>query len=633
MFLLMLTIKRLFYFYAVISIGSLLSMSFNTFASEKEILTKEALIGQVEYLYTTDTEALNYQEVVQLSKHIILQREQYPNEILAKTYLLLANVASNQGELATALQFIQDGLTITSQHHNTQLRLQLKLASILTEQKHYLELLSTSQKTIDMAQDKKNINYLLLALGYKSIALASQNQAKNALSHLQQIETIIKQNPSFSDHITLLAIIANTYYQLGIYQTALTIQLRILTLRFNLNKLTNIDQTYYQLANTYYQLELFDDAYNAYWEAKIYANKKNSPVYIAYAKQGLARTLSQQKQLAKAKIETIAAKNEFYQHNLMRPYLETIISLIQLHYLTEQTDKAASLLLEAEKLSKNIELKDEYIILYQLLANTYQQKNDLSKAYSWQTKYLNAVLKSHNDIASRYNKLSEYDISVGNIVDTSINAQPHSVTMKLAEKSELASVFSKKYQQQKVVIFILLAFILLLLSFIVLLWLKQHTTTLKNTYEALEQSNNIVTNPMQIKQLYQKSFDMARKYNYPLTLGYISISNWQELTFQFNKKVVGEVTQEIADVIGEHLQDFENAGVINNGEYLLLFPHQHKNEVTQKVEKLVSALKLRFFANLGSFSVNITYSIKSPNYQDIDPYVFLSQLSGSIKTS
>jgi hypothetical protein len=51
------------------------------------------------------------------------------------------------------------------------------------------------------------------------------------------------------------------------------------------------------------------------------------------------------------------------------------------------------------------------------------------------------------------------------------------------------------------------------------------------------------------------------------------------------------------------------------------------------MEKLVSALKLRFFANLGDFSVIIAYSIESPNFQDIDPYIFLSQLSDSIKAA
>lgn len=136
---------------------------------------------------------------------------------------------------------------------------------------------------------------------------------------------------------------------------------------------------------------------------------------------------------------------------------------------------------------------------------------------------------------------------------------------------------------------------------------------------------------MQTKQLYQTNFNMARKYDYPLTLGYISITNWQELSFQFNKKTVSEVSRGISSLINEHLNEFENAGLINDGEYLLFFPHQNIDEVTKTIETLISALKLRFFANLGEFSVIIAYSIENPDFQDIDPYIFLSRLSDSIK--
>lgn len=44
------------------------------------------------------------------------------------------------------------------------------------------------------------------------------------------------------------------------------------------------------------------------------------------------------------------------------------------------------------------------------------------------------------------------------------------------------------------------------------------------------------------------------------------------------------------------------------------------------MDKIVDALKVRFFANLGEFSVNIVFSLDAPNVQDIDPYIFLSRL-------
>ncbi|MCI2282131.1 hypothetical protein L3081_00355 [Colwellia sp. MSW7] len=63
----------------------------------------------------------------------------------------------------------------------------------------------------------------------------------------------------------------------------------------------------------------------------------------------------------------------------------------------------------------------------------------------------------------------------------------------------------------------------------------------------------------------------------------------------------------------------------------LFFLTKDKKEVSQVIEKLVLDIKLRFFANLGEFSVIIAYAIESPNFQDIDPYIYLSQLSDSIK--
>lgn len=108
---------------------------------------------------------------------------------------------------------------------------------------------------------------------------------------------------------------------------------------------------------------------------------------------------------------------------------------------------------------------------------------------------------------------------------------------------------------------------------------------------------------------------MARKFTYSLTVGYISISNWQELTFKFNRKIIAEVDREIASLINNHLNEFESAGLINEGEYLLLFPHQDKTIVEETMNKLISALKLRFFANLGEFSVTIAYSIKVQTFK------------------
>ncbi len=624
-------IKKIFSFFAFTLTFALFALSFGILASENEPQSPEQLIAEVEYLFKTSSETLNYSQVVELSNKIIIQREKYPSDTLAKTYLLLSNVAVNKGEMETALQFVQDGLAVSSRYQKTQLCLQIKLASILSAKKQYQQLLITAQTAINMPQDTDDIKYYLFALSYRSVAYAMLNQHQDALTDLQQIESIIEQNAAFAEHTSLLTILANAYFHLGDFQTALTVQLKILKLRFNLNKLASVDQTYYHLANAYFKLNRFNDAFNAYWEAKSYAEKKSAPIYVAHARQGLGLTLMQQKQFVEAEKEILAAKAIFYQHNLVSSYLETLVSLVQIKNLLNQDIAAVTLLNEAEKLSTTVALSGDYIIIYQLLANMHRNGTNIRKAYFWQRKYSEALLQTNAQYTSNFQASYNESISLNPTKQSIASNQTRQLALRLAEQSELASSFSQKYQLQQTTILILSCIALLLFGAAIFLWLRYRSKKLKSTYEALEKPSYMVASPIQTKQLYQRSFNMARNYAYPLTLGYISIANWQELTFQFNKKIVDEVSREIASLINNHINEFEHVGMINEGEYLLVFPHQNAKSATIKMEKLISALKLQFFANLGTFSVTIAYSVESPNFQDIDPYIFLSQLSGSIK--
>jgi tetratricopeptide (TPR) repeat protein/GGDEF domain-containing protein len=630
----MLIIKKILcFFYNLIAIALFL-FSFNSLANNSSN-SQEKLIAEVEYLFKQSGYTLNHNKVIKLGHKIINQRINYPNEIIAKTYLLLANVAINQGELETALQFTNDGLAIATQNQAIILPLQINLAKIFSAKKQYQQLLATVQQAINTPQNKKNTTCFLIALSYRSVAFAMLGQHAKALVDLQQVETVIQQNAAFSEHISLLTILANAYYHLGDYQTALTVQLKILKLQFNLNELSNIDQTYFHLANAYYRLNRLNDAYTAFWEAKKYAIKKNTPIYVGYASQGLSLILLRQKQYALAKAEAVQAKALFYQYNLATPHLESMIILAQIYHAIKQEDQRFSLLLTAEKLATQIKLTPDYIVLYQYLADMYLIKKDLHKAYLWQNKYSEALLK--NTLFT--NRIIQFNGSPSNSEVIKYNqnknvpasTKARELAIKLAEQSELNSSYSSKFHNQQLFILVLTVITFLLLIFIIIIWIKQRSDRLQTEYEALEKPNYLLANSIETKQLYQTSFNMARQYNYPLTLGYVSVDNWQELTFQFDKKIVSEVTKGIASLINEQLNDFESAGLINDGEYLLFFPHQNKEKVTKKIEKLVSALKLRFFANLGGFSVVIAYSIESPDFQDIDPYIFLSQLSDSIK--
>lgn len=626
----MLIERKIFKLFTLILILSLSSLSFRALAAEQNTSTHEQLINQVELLFKENPEKLNYDNIVKLSNTIFLQREIYPNETLAKTYLLLSNVASNQGELETAYQFIQDALATLIGNKKIKLGLQIKLASILLAKKHYKHLLKVAQQVMETPFENENNKYFLSALSYRSVALAKLGKHEGAFRDLQKVESIIKQTEHLAKHIPLLTIMASTYYYLNDYQTALTRYLHVLQLRFNFDMLENVDQTYYRIANTHYRLNRYNDAYNAYWEAKKYAEKKSAPIYAAYAYQGLGLTLIQQKQFIEARAQTLKAKGLFYQYNLARPHLETTISLALISHLTKQNQTTAKLLIEAESLSLNIEITDNYIVLYQLLSDMYKEAEDIKKAYFWQLKYSTALLKLRQSEISSHQLLTK---QTSRITPISIpaNSQSQQLAIKLAEQNQLTAKFSKQYNQQKTRIFILSMTVVMLLIFIVFSWLKHRSTKLQKEHEVLQQLNDIITAPPQTKHHYQKSFNMAKKYSYPLTFGYISISNWQDLTHQFNKKIVAEAKDEITTVITSHINEFEFSGLLNEGEYLLTFPHQHENEVTMVIEALVATLKLRFFANLSDFSIITVYSIASVELQDSEPSVFLSQLKKTTK--
>lgn len=620
----MLSIKKIFFIFCLLTTFITVFYSFTAYASERTLDNEERLIKQIDYLFKQPPESLDYDDITLLSNKIISHRIKYPNETIAKTYLLLSSVALNKGELETALQFINDGLNLSNPNQATYPCLQVTLAKVLATKKQYGQLLTITDQAILAPAINENPKFLLLALGYRSVAFAMLSMHAKALKDLQRVNLIIDENPSFNEHVSLLSIIANAYYHLGDFQTALTIQLKVLKLRFNLKQLDNVGQTYFHLGNAYLKMHRYNDAYNAFWEAKEYAQQKEAPIYIAYAVQGLALTLQHQNDFEQAATEFKKSKAIFSQHNLLSSYLETLISLAQVSYELSDESANTDYLVEAEKLSKVVFLNSDYIVLYQLLAEMYFENNNIKEAYIWQEKYSSMLLKINQEkLNSRLTETFENKNNYRTITKQ--------LSLNLAEQSELTSTFNHKFQQQQLVILILSLILITLLCAYLIIWFNRRKRRARKTYEIHDKIRHSLVSPAKTKALYQTNFTMAKKYSFTLTLGYISISNWQELTFKFNKKIVKEVGDGISNLINEHISEVENAGLINNGEYLLFFPHQDKEQASIAMEKILHALQLRFFAHLGDFSITLAYSVDSPSFQDIDPYIFLSQLSAEAK--
>lgn len=575
-------------------------------------------IAKVTYFYAQDRESLPHKDVAQLCKNIIKNRKNYTTDIIAKVYILLANIALNQGDSARALQFANDGLTLNSIPPSLALDLNTKVVSGYFDKGKFHKVFEITDKIYTLAKKERNTKYEMLSLGYRAMAFALIGKPQKAMEDLNLVHQIISQNQQYSEHLELLEILAISHYYLNDFQVAIDMQEKLLKLRFDLQKTNDIERTYYNLAAAYQKLSRFDDAYTAYWEAKNIALNKSMPIKIAYAELGLGQVLFNQRKFQAAYDSLIVAEHLFKGQNLTKPYLSTLVTLAAVTSKLNQDSFSFDLLKKAERLAENIELTDEQIVLYEMIAQYHHKNKNHQLAYLALTQYVEEARRLNID----FNYLLLNELFVKNKKEENKN-----LALQVAETSELSADYASKYAKKNTQIFFLIIACIVLFSIIVVLWFRQRSKKLKFAYEEIEKPAYIIANPTQTKIMYQRAYKKARKYQYAISIGYISIENWNELTYRFNKKITNEVEKSIAQLINENLSEFDHAGMINSGEYLIIYPHQESKEGLEKLEIIVNALKVRFFANLGEFSVNIKSSVATPSIQDIDPYIFLSRLS------
>ena len=581
-------------------------------------LAVEKHTQKVEDLFKLNKNALIADDILTLSSDVIENRELYTKNTLAKIFILLADVAENQNDVDRAFQFAMDGLTLSINKLPLKLNLLLKVASGYYAKGRYYKVLEVSNEAILISKRTANTRYLSLALAYRSMAYALVYRYSEALIDLQEVESIIEKNQTFSENIELLEIISTAHHYLGDFQTALTINQKILKLTYDANLSSELDRTYFNIARAYHRLGQLDDAYNAYWETKKYAKNKASNVSLAYAELGLGEILYQQKNYQASNKALVQAEQIFKKNGLNKPYLSTLIALAKTSEANNDLEFSHQLLLKAETLMDSIELTSEQVELYLLLSAMHQSKGEYAEALQ----LLNRYIAINNEFVD--NKLSNVLLKNSNLPEQDKSRQ---LVIKLAEKSELSAIFSKKFQKQSYIILFLIVLLVALILFIAIYAFRERSKRINLAYEEIEKPSYFLASPIETKQIYQCAYKQARKYSYPISIGYIAIDNWKELTFKFNKKITTEVSKTIATLINEHIGEFDSAGLINDGEYLLLYPHQTSHQIEKRFDQLKEALKVRFFANLGDFSVNISFTLDTPSVQDIDPYIFLSRLS------
>ncbi len=573
-------------------------------------------LAKLDSLLSINKAELPIEESLALSTHIIKKRNFYDDSTIAKAYRLLSDIATNRGDASKAFQFAKDGLSLNIIDPIIKLDLQLKIIASYYAEGKFQDVKNVADNIISFANDESLITYRLKALGYRAVFYALTVDYPNTLKDLQQVKSILDIHKKFSDHVDLLKILATAHHYLGDYETAISIQLKVLNLRYEMAQTDTLGESYFALASAYKELDRLDDAYDTFWQAQQQAKNSQSLIQQAYAELGLGEVLLLQGEYSSSLAHLNKAQTLFSGHNLSKPYLSTLILLSKVHIALNNTNIAYKQLTKAEYLAKNISLSTEQIELYYLLSTMYKQLNQQEKAWVMLNKYTKLYRNKDKQRTALLADQQKVDQE---------SQQNRKATLQLAIKSELQIQYQEKEKQQKKVELQLLFLILILCFFIMMLLFKHRQ------YKQQSEFKSIIANSTETKQMYQSAYKMARKYEYNLSVTYLVIHNWKELTFQSNRKELLEVCRTIETVINEYIQEFDLAGQLNDGQYLLIFPHQKPSDVEKLVAALSEALKVRFFGNLGERAVNINYKLDNLNVQDIDPFIFLSKLIDSVK--
>jgi len=556
--------------------------------------------------------------LLDLANQVIANRQFYSSNTVAKTFSLLSSLASKKGETTKAFQFAKDGLSVAVLEHSVKLALMIQIIAGYYSESRFQEVLLNAQQLLTVADQTTDIKVSLIALSYSAMAHALITNYTQAMHDIQRVQTLMNQHPELSNQIDLIEIFAKANHYLGNYQTALDMYLRLLKLRFDLSKMDNIEQLYFQIATEYRHLGQDDDAFNAYWEARKYAREQSAPIQIAYAELGLAQLLIKQHNYQQAYNSLIKIEKLFQGHNLPQAYLSTLIALATSALHIDKQLFAYQVLTQAEKVAKPLNLTREQLELYRLLAQKYQYQGEYQQALHFLTRYIDNT--THFLAEDRL--IAQVKANAKTMSDKS-----HELAMQLAEQSELKVGYEDRYRHQYYLIQLLLVAIGLLTVAIMISLIK--LSRVRANYQSLERERlgNYLSNPEKTRRIYQLEYIKARKYQYPLTIVLLSISNWTDIQAHFRNKVVREVVKTIATLINEHVSEFDCVGRLEDGEYLLLFPHQVASQINGTIVQLAEALNVRFFANLGNFSVIIHHKAANPEAQDIDPFVFLSTLA------
>lgn len=584
----------------------------------------EENIARINFLYTQSYSNISDQELLAISSHVIGNRSLYSANLIAKTYALLADNAIAKADIAKAFQFAFDGLTISPIAVEIQLDLLQKLANGYYINNQYHKTIEAAEQAISLAKLHKKTRQLLIALSYRAMAYSLTADYELAIADLGLVEEMLAQYPQYNNQVELLEIMAIAHHHLGDHELAVSINQKIISLKLADNNSQNVGQNYYHLALCYQAINRFDDAYNAFWQAQKSVTKEKAPIRLAYIQLGFGKMLLSQKKFDAAYQRLAQAQQLFLGKNQTQPYLTTLIFLAKAASNIEQPALAAKHLANAKQIAPSVELNEEQIELYYQLFLMHKNAGDEKAALVELENYVEQLARF------RKNHASHHAWSTSTINSRKESKQIAGKIVNNARAREQETPLPKDFNRTT----LLLIICIILLSILsITQWIRKKNLLMKAALEANERPKYFVHSSGKIKDLYQRQYKMSRKYQFPTVIAFVNILNWRELIADVSAKACHEVEQEIATLINNNINEFDEVGQLNTGQYLLLFPHQDDDEAKLKLRKIKESLKVSFFANLGNVSLIAEYAHQTPTVQDIDPYIFLSRLSEQTRAS
>lgn len=590
-------------------------VSFNAYASPEQQENKNQQHRIINQFYALDKTELDYNEVLNQLSCEKSALDELDLVEQGRALYLCAEAAYYLADDQVSLAYALHGLALNLDDKWLKLKLLQITMQVYYQQGLFGKMSAASQQLLQLASasNEGDLAFQVLALSYSAIANAEFGDNQRVSEYITDVEQLLLANQFLLAQPELVEAVANTYQHLQHFHTASLLFDKALRLRYSQNNMVNIERSYLAVAQSYLQQQKFDDALTTFEQVKRLGLEKKSALMLAHAHLGEAQVYFARQYFQQALNLALLAEQTYQKHQLKGQQFKTVTLIAVLFQQQANTEQAEFWARKALALAGNVPVNSSHSMLYKLLAEQRVDQARFKQALSYYQRYMTLEQQFHHN-----NFIKDH----ASLLTSQLN---QNLMLKMSELNEVKANYQKKFATQEQVILALMATAFIFMFTTALFLVKKRRLAISVLND--DKPTNSLKSPTETKHCYQLQYKMARKYHYPLSIAYIAIENWQELSFHFNDKVLKEVANDIAVLLSESIDEFETIGTINGAsEFVLLCPHQSISEIKLRILALVNIIEANHFANLGDFSLKVNYRCGEPEAKDIDPYIYLSKL-------